>query len=133
MPCIQSKFRHAHNVLNGDGIVRGKTLLGDKVAVKLANQQNHNVPFHGFIDYSVFLKNRQWVKVVNIAAFTWDEDGLSDWSYLANHEYACGIFEAGGCKLVLENGQLMTRTFTFVKTSGLTASNSARIEDFRSK
>lgn len=109
MPCIQSKYIHAHNVLNGQEILRGKTLLGDKVTVRLANQDLVNIPFNGFVERTVFLKNAQWVKVVNVAAFTWDDDGFSDWKYLQPNQYACGVYDAGGCKLVLESDGLMLR------------------------
>lgn len=109
MPCIQSKYIHAHNVLNGQEILRGKTLLGDKVTVRLANQDQVNIPFNGFVERTIFLKNSQWVKVVNVAAFTWDDDGFSGWKYLQPNQYACGVYDAGGCKLVLERDGLMLR------------------------
>lgn len=110
MPCIQSKYIHAHNVLNGQKILRGNTLLGAKVTVRLANHDQVNIAFNGFVQRTVFLKNRQWVKVVNVAAFTWDDDGFFDWDYLQPNQYACGVYDAGGCKLVLEGDGLMLRT-----------------------
>ncbi|BCL74160.1 hypothetical protein VNTUMSATTG_60970 (plasmid) [Vibrio nigripulchritudo] len=108
MPAIRHRHNDRVTTLNGQGYVSSKGITGDRVGALLKSGEAEYYRFAGFLPYDFDTKQLQLVKVIDIIAFTLDDDGLIGWEDLKRDDYCVGCYSNGSIFLLIENDKPIT-------------------------
>lgn len=104
MSCIRFRYHYGGVVLDGSGRALNKSMTSNKVAVLLKDGTEKLFEFGGFLPGPLpDIPRPQRVKLLHIAQFTDDEDGLKGWISIPKNHYCVGVFKENRCYMVLDS------------------------------
>lgn len=103
MPAIRHRYHYGAIILNSKGLAEPTTALvqGKLPALNKQGDLVYN-EYGGFFDADSVMNYVQRVKLVNIDAFTHDEDGMSNWIDIPSDRYLIGVYLHGRYYVLLD-------------------------------
>lgn len=103
MPAIRYKHNYRNIELTDRGALHQAGVSGNNIAALAKNGEYILRRFGGFLPYDLDTRQHQLVKLVNLFAFTLDDDGLTDWQDIKSNHYCVGCVIHDTYYLLLEN------------------------------
>ncbi|CCO48440.1 hypothetical protein VIBNISOn1_530009 [Vibrio nigripulchritudo SOn1] len=106
MIAIRHRYNNSNVILNGKGLVfETKALCKDRLPARIKNYEPLYKRFGGFFNADNILNTVQRVKLIDINAFTQDEDGLTGWIDIPKESYIVGVYMHDRYYVLLKEGE----------------------------